>query len=221
MEYIEKIIKLAEFSRGDFVLDAGIGTGLVTDEISPLVWMVVGVDTSPDMLGQCQRNGNILLMEEDMRKMSFLDESFDKVVARNVFHHILENPQQAMNECYRVLKDGGRIIVGERTPPSDETKEEYAEIFKIKDERNIFLEEDLILMMKKSGFKSFYRSCHRMMDFSVRGWLESSGISKEKKEAIFNLHINGSDDLKKAYNMRENGDDCLIDIRNVIVVGEK
>jgi len=220
-KYLKRLISTAKLSDQDVVLDAGIGTGLVSEAMAPLVRMVVGIDTSSDMLAQCQRNGNILLLKEDMRSMSFLDGSFGRVVARNVFHHILENPQKAMNECYRVLAKGGLIVMAERTPPSLSTKREYEEIFKLKDERNVYDDLDLIAMMVLSGFKVVNKSLYVMRGFSVKRWLDDTGLPDDKKEAIFNRHIFGSDELKAVYNMRMSGDDCFIDIRNVILVGEK
>lgn len=41
---------------------------------------------------------------------AFADNSFDYVVSDQVFEHIEGSPQQAMDECYRVLKPGGIAI---------------------------------------------------------------------------------------------------------------
>jgi len=220
-QYLDLFVFHGNFKKDDCVLDVGIGTGLVARAVSPLVSKVVGIDTSLDMLAQCQSNGNIYLIYCDVRETRFQDVTFDKITVRNVFHHITKDTQKAMNECYRLLKENGRIIVGERVSPSDGVKKEYGKIFKIKDDRVIFIEEDLIHIMAKAGFRHVAIYSHWISDISVRGWLESSDLPKDKQDKIFGLHIDGSDALKRAYNMRIMNGDCIIDIKNIMLVGEK
>ena len=45
--------------------------------------------------------------KHDILALDFADESFDFVVSDQVLEHVEGNPQQAINECYRVLKPGG------------------------------------------------------------------------------------------------------------------
>lgn len=224
--YLKCFLSLVKFNKKDLVLDAGIGTGLVSEALSSLVKTIVGVDSSLIMLDQCSRNGNIILMKGDLRSLTFMEKSFDKVIARNVFHHIIfdhisEGAQKAADECYRVLKKGGEILVGERVPPTDEIKEEYARIFRLRGRRMIFTEASLRKLLNDSGFRILNAAEYWIRNLSVRSWLKKTGLSEEIQEKIFDLHINGSDDLKKAHNLRPIMDDCLIDIKNTIVRGIK
>lgn len=219
--YLEAFVIAGDFNKKDCVLDVGTGTGLVARAISPLVNMVIGIDTSPEMLAQCQDNGKIRMMYRDARNTKLTSETFHKITARNVFHHITSGAQKAMNECYRLLKEEGRFIVGERIPPSDDVKKEYASIFKLKDERSIFIEEDLVEMLAKAGFRYISTQFYWIKDISIRGWLGQSGLSNYIQEKIFNLHVNGSSVFKQAHNMRIFDGDCLVDIRNIVLVGKK
>jgi SAM-dependent methyltransferase len=45
----------------------------------------------------------------DMQNLPFKNNTFDFVISDQVIEH-LENPQQAVNESYRVLKNGGIAI---------------------------------------------------------------------------------------------------------------
>jgi hypothetical protein len=83
------------------------------------------------------------------------------------------------------------------------------------------MEEDLINLMKRSGFKNIAVTTHVIKQMSLRNWLSNSGLSKERQEKIFDLHINASAIFKKAYNMRITKNDCFIDIKNLILIGEK
>jgi len=217
--YLSALVKVCKPKRGEWILDVGVGTGLVAEAILPFASRVVGIDNSKEMIAQC--NGKFNVMFCDARDIPYPDGSFDKIIARNVFHHIIEGLQDAANECYRVLKKGGRIIIGERTPPSDETRTEYEAIFKLKDKRNVFIEDHLTNLIETAGFTFVDSKALWIRGFSVRTWLEKSGLPDDVKDKIYALHVSGSDNLKRAYKMKERDGDCLIDIKNVIVVGEK
>ena len=218
--YLNDYIKLGDFKKSDRVLDVGTGTGVVADAIAPLVKEVVGLDSCKHMLSKGNWIGNKKCVNEDIRNTSFDDYSFDKVSARMVFHHILENTEEAMSECFRVLKKNGKIILAEGVPPIREVKKDYEEIFKLKEDRLTFLEDDLVKLMMNAGFKVKVYP-HVIEKFSVRNWLENSGLEKEKRDRIFEMHVTSNNIFKKAYNMKIVNGDCLIDTKNLILVGKK
>jgi len=108
--------------------------------------------------------------------------------------------------------------VHERAP---EVKEDYIKIFKLKEKRLTFTEESLLSLMKNSGFKNIKVSVYIMKNFSVNDWLKNSGLPIDKQDRIYEMHVNGSEIFKKAYNMKNVNGDCLIDIKNLIFVGKK
>jgi len=62
---------------------------------------------------------NIDFQVQDSYNLTFLDKSFDVVIASNLFH-LLYEPEKPMNEIKRVMKDNGLFIaptlcVGENT----------------------------------------------------------------------------------------------------------
>ena len=219
--YLEMFIASGHFKKDDLILDVGTGTGVIAQALSPLVKEVIGLDISQDMFDHNKWNGNKNFIRWDIKVPIFNECVFDKVTARMVFHHIIEGTDNAMDECYRVLKEGGKMILAEGVPPNPEVKRDYAEIFKLKEERLTFLEEDLLNLMKNSGFKNIRSLTHVMKSFSVRNWLENSGLSTEKQDKIYDLHITGSKFFKEAYNMKIVDGDCLIDTKSLILVGEK
>lgn len=220
-KYIDLFLNFLEFRKTDLVLDAGVGTGLISEALAPRVKAIIGVDTSLAMLSQCSRNGNTILMREDLRSLPFMTESFDKVIARNVFHHIFEDVEKAAKECYRTLKEGGAIIVGERVPPAKEVRDEYARILELKDRRFIFTERGIWKLLSAAGFKIIKSRDCWIRDLSVKSWLSKSNLPEDVQDKIFDLHVKGSKALKKAHNMKIERDDCFIDIKSVIVGGVK
>ncbi len=219
--YLESLISFANFDPDDSVLDVGTGTGIIAESIAPLVKEVIGLDISQDMLEQSNWKDNKYFIKRDIREPFFHDNVFDKVTARMVFHHIIEGIQDAMAECYRVLKYGGRMILSEGVPPIPEVKEDYENIFRLKEDRITFLDDDLVKLMTNSGFKNISKKIHIMKNFSVRDWLKNSGLPQNNQDKIFEMHVTGSDIFKKAYNMKIVNGDCLINVKNLILIGEK
>ena len=219
--YIETFISSSDFNKKDLVLDVGTGTGVIAHALAPLVKEVIGLDISQDMLEHSNWKDNKYFIRKDIREPIFNEGVFDKVTARMVFHHITEETQKAMDECYRILKKGGKIILAEGVPPSVEVKQDYINIFKLKEVRLTFMEEDLAKLMEKSGFRNIKITTHLMKNFSVKNWMENSGLPKDIQNKIFKMHLDGSNTFKEAYNMKYSNGDCLIDVKNIIVVGEK
>ena len=100
---------------GDRILEVGVGTGLSLSLYPPDV-KVVGIDLSQDMLGRAQKRvqkGGFLHVESlsqmDAQKMSFPDNSFDKVVAMYVAS-VVPDPAQLVGEIRRVCKTNGHIV---------------------------------------------------------------------------------------------------------------
>lgn len=219
--YLKAFITSTSFNKTDLVLDVGTGTGVVAHALAPLVREVIGLDISQDMLEHSNWKDNKYFIKRDISDKLFYDNVFDKITARMVFHHIIEKTQTAMDECYRVVKKGGKIILSEGVPPTPDVKEDYMQIFRLKEKRLTFLEDDLIGLMKRSGFKNVMATVYIMKNFSVKNWLENGCLPKEKQDKIFEMHVTGSDIFKKAYNMKIVNGDCLIDVKNLILVGEK
>jgi ubiquinone/menaquinone biosynthesis C-methylase UbiE len=109
---------------GERLLDAGCGPGLLLRYFAPHVRSVVGLDATPAMLAKARellteaKAENATVTEGNMEELPFADASFDAVVTRYTFHHLL-HPGRAMSELVRVCKPGGRVVVCDATPRLD------------------------------------------------------------------------------------------------------
>ncbi|MEW5692242.1 MAG: class I SAM-dependent methyltransferase [Candidatus Hydrogenedentota bacterium] len=219
--YLDAFIEAGNFKRSDIVLDVGTGTGIIARAIAPFVKQVIGLDKSQDMLEHCNWQGNMYFIKRNILDPIFTDEVFDKITCRQVFHHILKHRQKAMDICYRMLKKGGMMIFSDGVPPTKRVKKDYIEIFRLKEKRVTFYEEDLVDLIRKSGFKNINLKIIYLKKMSVRNWLINSGLPEIIQKKIYLLHKNAADYFKNDYNMVEIKNDCLIDMKMAILTGIK
>ena len=110
---IRNLIKIADITEYDIVLDIGCGTGILEKyllEKSPA--KITAVDFAAGMIEVAKekyKNRNI-----DFRAMDIYDldenEKFDKILMYNVFPHFL-NQEAIIEKCSKHLKPNGRIMI--------------------------------------------------------------------------------------------------------------
>jgi phosphatidylethanolamine/phosphatidyl-N-methylethanolamine N-methyltransferase len=101
---------------GGRILEIGVGTGLSFSDYDATT-EVVGIDISEPMIARARERvatGRFphvrALMVMDGHALAFPDASFDCVVGQFVIT-LVENPEQVLSECARVVQPGGRIIL--------------------------------------------------------------------------------------------------------------
>ncbi len=101
---------------GGRILQVGVGTGISLPGYSSQN-RIIGIDLSEAMLRKAQRRvadlslTNVEKLEVmDAEHLSFTDASFDVVVANHVISTV-PNPEAALDECARMLRPGGEIIL--------------------------------------------------------------------------------------------------------------
>ena len=104
---------------GGRILEVGVGTGISLPDYSNKN-RIFGVDISPTMLRTAQDRVKELGLKHveglavmDAADLQFEDNSFDVVVAQYVVTTV-PDPEGTLDECARVLKPGGEIILVSR-----------------------------------------------------------------------------------------------------------
>ncbi len=219
--FMEAMLAAGRFEKSDQVLDVGTGTGIMAQTIAPLVGHVTAIDGSPDML-KLAPDGcrNVSYVVCDARWLKWKNGAFDKVVARYVFHHILQGAHKAMCECYRVLKPGGRMVFAEGVPPSERTRQDFVNIFLLKEQRLTFMPDGMVKLMALAGFQDI-ETRTVVLPMSVHNWLESSDLAPSLQEKIYQMHVKAKGYFKEDYNLRVIDGDCFIDIKVVVLAGVK
>jgi ubiquinone/menaquinone biosynthesis C-methylase UbiE len=111
------ILELVGPPAGLRILDVGCGDAALVVALSQRGARVTGVDVDPDMLAagraRVAARGVVAdLMQGEIRALPFGDNSFDIVLAVTVLCFV-DDAAQTVREMTRVLRPGGRLIVGE------------------------------------------------------------------------------------------------------------
>jgi ubiquinone/menaquinone biosynthesis C-methylase UbiE len=121
-----RILDLAQPKATDHVLDVGTGAGLVALRAGALAadGRVVGIDHSSGMLeqasakaGQSGLSDLVIFRRMDAEQLEFPDRSFDVVLSLYALFHF-PDPLAAVREMHRVLRPGGRVVIGVGSGPS-------------------------------------------------------------------------------------------------------
>jgi len=101
--------------NGKKVLDVGCGNGYVLSKYAIEGAEVYGIDITQQGIDLCRQRFLHLDLKGDFRvadaqEIPFPDNTFDCVCSMGVLHHVPDT-QKALDEIYRVLKPGGRLIV--------------------------------------------------------------------------------------------------------------
>lgn len=98
--------------RHKTVLELATGTGLIAKHIVNAADLIEATDASPEMITEAKRDNRsakLFFSVQDMFCLPYADESFDVVIVSNALH-IVPQPEKALQEIKRVLKDDGILI---------------------------------------------------------------------------------------------------------------
>lgn len=107
----EAVMSALDARPGDDVLEVGCGSGFYTRALVGLDARVTATDLSPAYVEQARRLApSAEFRVEDAQRLSFEDESFDRVLLTEVVEHVPE-PARAIAEAVRVLRPGGVLAL--------------------------------------------------------------------------------------------------------------
>ena len=98
--------------RHKTVLELATGTGLIAKHIVIAAAHIEATDASAEMIAEAKRDNRsakLYFSVQDMFCLPYANQSFDVVIVSNALH-IVPQPEKALQEIKRVLKDDGVLI---------------------------------------------------------------------------------------------------------------
>jgi 2-polyprenyl-3-methyl-5-hydroxy-6-metoxy-1,4-benzoquinol methylase len=164
---------------GGNLLEIGCGAGAFLARMRDLGWNVCGVDPDPVAVSS-RRQTDLDIRCGTLEEMRFPADSFDVVTMNHVIEHV-HDPVRLLEECQRVLRPGGKLVL---TTPNANS---WGHKFFAKDWRglepprhfNIFSLHNLEECTKRSNFHTFaLRSISR---WGRNIFLASKAIKRREK----------------------------------------
>jgi demethylmenaquinone methyltransferase/2-methoxy-6-polyprenyl-1,4-benzoquinol methylase len=114
----KQVIQLARLRNNARLLDLGTGTGdLAREAIAQFPQAkVIAADFTLEMMRVGQKRGPLNFSSADALHLPFQDWSLDAVVSGFLMRNVIDL-QKALQEQYRVLKKGGRMVILDTTRP--------------------------------------------------------------------------------------------------------
>lgn len=107
-----KIFELGKFPLRGIVLDAGGGTGRISQALVGKADQIIVLDLSFGMLQKASTKHGLTPVCSHTEFLPFPDEIFEAVVMVDALHHVC-NQVETAQELLRVVKRGGRIVIEE------------------------------------------------------------------------------------------------------------
>jgi ubiquinone/menaquinone biosynthesis C-methylase UbiE len=128
-ELTARFVDAVDAGPNTTILDVACGPGIVTAALAAKARAVVAFDLTPEMLLQardrCAKAGltNVTFEQGNATALPFPDNNFDGVVTRLSVHHF-DTPRLVLNEMFRVLRPGGKLVLADVVSSEDAAESE-------------------------------------------------------------------------------------------------
>ena len=138
----------------DKILEIGFGPGKLIREMAKTTTegIIEGIDLSDTMLNQASKvnkqyisTGIVKLQKGECTNLPYDNESFDKLCSVNTLY-FLRDPDKCFQEMFRVLKHGGKIVIGFRDDIQMKDLNLNRDIF------NVYSLDEVVDLLTNSGF---------------------------------------------------------------------
>lgn len=111
-KFPDTLVELAGLPVDGPLLDAGGGTGRISQFLTDLAGQVVLADLSPKMLAQSLTKPGLKSTVSHTENLPFPEATFERIIMIDALHHVCDQAVTA-GELWRTLKPGGMILIEE------------------------------------------------------------------------------------------------------------
>ncbi len=120
---VRNVLELLGPVAGQRVVDLGCGWGTISFALARAGGSVVGVDYAERSIALCrdrlerEPHAELTFVTADARATGLPERAFDVVVAADLYEHLYPDDTKAVTqECFRLLRDGGRLAIWTPNP---------------------------------------------------------------------------------------------------------
>jgi ubiquinone/menaquinone biosynthesis C-methylase UbiE len=112
VEIPSDLLRLVDAGQGSCLLDAGGGTGRIAQAFAGQGVRVYVADISPIMARLAIKKEHVRAVCAAAEEIPFPTGFFDRIIMVDAFHHVISQ-KNTVEELWRVLKPGGRMVIEE------------------------------------------------------------------------------------------------------------
>jgi len=178
-DFYNNTARVLDLTHFDKYLEIGFGSGLFIKKYASHVEKIAGIDYSEDMVSLANNINNDLVKSGkaefkhgNVMSLPWKNNEFSAVAGIEIFYFLSE-PKAALKEIYRVLAQGGRLVI-EMGYNKDDGLDHTRDIKKIN--LNLYSSNEIINMLKETGFSDI--AIHYFKGFRVpfKGYLVPKGM---------------------------------------------
>ena len=171
-DFYKNTAKVLNLKQDDKYLEIGFGSGLFIKKYASHVSRIAGLDYSEDMVTLANdinkklvESGKAEFKKGNVSSLPWNNNEFSVVVGIETFF-FWDKPEISLNEIYRVLMPGGRLVI-EMAYNKDDGIDHTKHIKKMN--LRLYSGEEMKILLDQSGFK------HIVIDYYKGFWLPLKG----------------------------------------------
>jgi ubiquinone/menaquinone biosynthesis C-methylase UbiE len=171
--------KVLNLKNDDRYLEIGFGSGLFIKKYAFHVEKIAGIDYSEDMVNLAKdinkdivRSGKAELKKVDSAALPYKNNEFSAVALIETFYFLPE-PKASLEEMFRVLSPGGRLVI-EMAYNKDDGLDHTRDIKKMN--LNLYSSDEVSNMLKQTGFTDINIYYFKGFRVPFKGYLVPKGM---------------------------------------------
>jgi len=170
---LQRKSRIVHYIPGGRILDIGCGRGLFVNIMRKAGWSATGIEFNEETASYASAGYGLDVLSGDLTEHEFPDGCFDVISMYHVLEHVV-NPQAMVEECRRILRKGGLLVIAVPNLSSLQTSAGKKAWFHLDVPFHLhhFSEEGLIALLRKDSF--MIKKVRRFdLEYNPFGWLQT------------------------------------------------
>jgi ubiquinone/menaquinone biosynthesis C-methylase UbiE len=227
---LETVVRLADVRPGQRALDVGCGTGFTTFGLAPAAQLLIGTDPTIEMLEEARRlaletnvSGHIEWGLAVAEALPIAADSLDVVTSRFASHHFRDLPA-ALAEFARAVRTTGRVVICDvLAPESPAMVERMNQLELLRDPSHVWnypLSQWRDELLPDANLRAM-TVVQGKSPQAFRQWVQRAGTSPDAVRHLTDIFFEASDDIQRAFDIRQEGTEVYFAWDNVAILAEK